>query len=67
MKITRSAHAAQWTRERIDKLSTPEVKQLRDNAQRLNESEIAAICEQSLASRPRGKAKAGAPAAKKKS
>ena len=62
----RSAHAAQWTRERIDKLSTPEVKQLRDNAQRLNETEIAAICEQSLASRPRGKAKAGVKAVSKK-
>ena len=56
VKIARSTHASQWTRERIDTLSTPEIKQLRDNAQRLNESEIATLCDQALAARPRGKA-----------
>ena len=56
VKIARSTHASQWTRERIDSLSTPEVKQLRDNAQRLNESEIATLCDEVLGKRPRGKA-----------
>ena len=55
VKIARSTHASQWTRERIDTLSTPEVKQLRDNAQRLNESEIATLCDEILGKRPRGR------------
>lgn len=54
MRITRPARSAQWTREKIDSLSTAEVRQLLDNAQRLNEAEIAALCEQVLGSRPRG-------------
>jgi hypothetical protein len=53
MRITRPTRAAQWTREKIDSLSTAEVRQLRDNAQRLHEAEIAALCEQVLGSRPR--------------
>lgn len=57
MRITRSTRAAQWTREKIDSLSTAEVRQLRDNAQRLHEAEIAALCEQVLGSRPRGGAR----------
>lgn len=57
MRITRPSRTAQWTREKIDSLSTPEVKQLRDNAQRLHEPEIAALCEQVLVSRPRGGAR----------
>jgi len=59
MRITRSSRAAQWTREKIDSLSTAEVRQLRDNAERLHEPEIAALCEQVLGARPRArKAKA---------
>jgi hypothetical protein len=53
MRITRPTRTAQWTREKIDSLSTAEVRQLRDNAQRLHEAEIAALCEQVLSSRPR--------------
>jgi hypothetical protein len=58
MRITRSSRTAQWTREKIDSLSTAEVRQLRDNAQRLHEPEIAALCDQVLGSRPRGGARA---------
>ena len=54
MRSTRPTRSAQWTRERIDALSTAEVRQLRDNAERLHEAEIAALCEQVLGSRPRG-------------
>jgi hypothetical protein len=57
MRISRSARVAQWTREKIDSLSTAEVRQLRDNATRLHEAEIAALCEQVLGSRPRGGAR----------
>lgn len=64
MRIVRPTRAAQWTRERIDALSTAEVRQLRDNAERLQETEIAALCEQVLGSRPRGGARKGAKAAK---
>lgn len=45
-----------WSFERIDKLPTPEVRALFDNAQRLQEEEIAATCKQVLESRPRGMA-----------
>jgi len=54
MRVTHPTRAALWTREKIDSLSTAEVRQLRDNAQRLNEAEIAGLCEQVLGSRPRG-------------
>ena len=61
MRITRPSRTAQWTREKIDSLSTPEVRQLRDNAQRLHEVEIAALCDQVLVSRPRGVARKAKP------
>ena len=51
----RSSRVALWTREKIDSLTTPEVKSLRENANRLNESEIAVICDQVLGTRPRGR------------
>ena len=47
-----------WTVERITALSSPEVKQLRDNAERLAEPEIVALCTQVLKERPRVKAPA---------
>ena len=54
-KLMRSSRASLWTREKIDSLTTPEVKQLRVNATRLNESEIATLCDQVLGARPRGR------------
>lgn len=60
----RSGRASQWTREKIDTLTTPEIKQLRDNAERLDEAEIAGLCEQVLGGRPRGRV--GAKSKKKK-
>lgn len=42
-----------WTSERIDKLTPAEVKQLRENAERLQEPEIAELCTKSLKGRPR--------------
>jgi hypothetical protein len=57
VRITRPTRTAQWTRERIDSLSTAEVRQLRDNAARLHEAEVAALCEQVLLGRPRAGAR----------
>jgi hypothetical protein len=51
--ITRSTNV-NWDMERISLLSTPEIRQLRSNADRLGQQEIASLCEQILGSRPRG-------------
>lgn len=45
--------AALWTKEKIDLLGTPEVRNLHANAERLMEPEIAALCIEVLAARPR--------------
>lgn len=45
--------AALWTKEKIDLLSTPEVRNLHANAERLVETEIAALCLEILGGRPR--------------
>ena len=43
-----------WTLDRIQTLTKPEVKQLRANAERLQEPEVVALCDEVLS----GKAKA---------
>lgn len=55
-----------WTLERIAKLTPAEVKQLRENAERLQEPEVVAMCTQSLKNRPRPVRLAGAVAKKPK-
>lgn len=45
--------AALWTKEKIDLLTTPEVRNLHANAERLLETEIAALCIEILGERPR--------------
>jgi hypothetical protein len=45
--------ATVWTAERIDKLTVAEAKQLRENAERLDEPVVAALCTESLKGRPR--------------
>lgn len=42
-----------WTKDRIQTLTKPEVKQLRANAERLREPEVVALCDEVLS----GKAK----------
>jgi hypothetical protein len=49
----RPGRPAAWTKERIDLLTTPEIRQLRDNAQRLSETEIVGLCEEILKVRPK--------------
>jgi hypothetical protein len=61
MRLVRPGRSAAWTKDRIEGLSTAEVRQLRDNAQRLSESEIAGLCEEVLKARPKGAAKAAKP------
>jgi len=43
-----------WPRDRIESLSTLEVRQLGANALRLAETELAALCDEVLDARPRG-------------
>ena len=52
MKQSLSKHgrADDWTRERIEQLLGPEIMQLRANAERLNEPDLAALCSDVLAS-----------------
>lgn len=45
-----------WTIERIGALSTPEARQLRGNADRLGATDIVKLCDEVLATRPRGMA-----------
>jgi len=54
---------AQWSREQLDKLTTLELRALLENAERLNETEISALCRELLASRRRRNA-AGASGAR---
>jgi len=53
MAILARGRAAHWTKDKIDSLTTPDVRQLRANAERLNEPEIAALCDEVLGERPR--------------
>jgi len=47
---------ATWTRERLDKLTTDELKALLANAERLQETEVAQLCRAIIKARPRGAA-----------
>jgi hypothetical protein len=49
----RPGSAADWTKDRINLLTTPEVKQLRVNAERLSEQGITTLCDQVLTERRR--------------
>ena len=40
-----------WTKDRIQTLSKPEVKQLRANAERLQEPGVVALCDEVLSSK----------------
>ena len=42
-----------WTLDRIQTLSKPEVKQLRANAERLDEPGVVALCDEVLSSKAR--------------
>ena len=52
-------HAEDWTAERLAQLSSQELKQLRENAERLNEPGVVALCSEALKARPRTRSAAG--------
>ena len=54
MAFARPSRSVDWTKERIDALPTPEVRQLRANAERLNDPDIVERCNAVLGERPRG-------------
>ena len=56
LQIFQRARVSRWTKEKINTLSTLEVRQLRVNALRLVEAEVAALCDEVLEARPHGKA-----------
>lgn len=51
MGNARPGTAADWTKDRVEALTTAEVKQLRVNAERLQEPEIITLCDQILTAR----------------
>lgn len=48
-EVFKRAGAEEWTVERIARLPVQDIKQLRDNAERLNEAGVAARCSEALA------------------
>jgi hypothetical protein len=54
MRITKPSRSVEWTKERIDALTTPDVQQLRANAERLNAPDVMQLCDAVLGERPRG-------------
>ena len=58
MSPFKSAQAAEWTPERLSRLSPQELKQLRENAERLNEPAVAELCTAALAGKGRERAAA---------
>ena len=56
--------ASDWTPERIAQLTVADIKQLRENAERLNEPGVAALCSEALtAATPRARSRTGGKAA----
>jgi hypothetical protein len=53
-----------WTREKLEKMSTDELRALLDNAERLKETEVAVLCSDILDKRPFGHTTARRRAAK---
>jgi hypothetical protein len=54
-----------WTSERIERLQTAEVRQLRENAHHLGETEVVALCDAVLRARPRDTSSRPVPASKR--
>ena len=53
--------ASDWTLERIAQLTVADIKQLRENAERLNEPGVVALCSEALnGAAPRARSRAGA-------
>ena len=48
-----------WTPERIERLDTPELRQLRENAEKLGVTSVVALCDAALDARPRANSSRG--------
>ncbi|HZS68529.1 MAG TPA: hypothetical protein VFA72_15540 [Burkholderiales bacterium] len=57
-RVLPRGRVATWTREQLDKLTTLELRALLANAERLHETEIAALCNELLVARRRSQAAA---------
>lgn len=53
--------AASWTPERLAQLGKHDIEALRDNALRLGEAELAALCDEALKRSPKGSGKGNGP------
>jgi len=62
--LFKRGRAGEWTRERIERLPAQDIKQLRANAERLGEAELAALCGELLKSTGRSKGAARSVAAR---
>jgi len=58
-RAVKRGRAEEWTRERIAALSALDIRQLRVNAERLNEPGVVALCSEVLAENGRPRARAG--------
>lgn len=59
-QVFKRSGAADWTRERIAQLTVGDIKQLRENAERLNESAVVELCSEALsAATPRTRSRTG--------
>ena len=54
MRIVRPGRSVDWTKDKIAALTTPDVRQLHINAERLNAPEVMELCDAVLGERPRG-------------
>jgi hypothetical protein len=62
----KSTRGQDWTAERIERLGTPDVRQLRENAEKLGAAVVVALCDAELKARPKGATtRAASPAARK--
>jgi hypothetical protein len=49
----KSTRGQDWTAERIERLGTPDVRQLRENAEKLGANMVVALCDAALKARPK--------------
>ena len=59
----KAPRSQEWTPERLARLDTADLQQLRDNAASLGASAVVALCDAALEGRPKGRTKRGAAAA----
>lgn len=56
MRVLGRGRVAHWSKEKLSAMTTIELRQLLANAQRLQETQVAELCNELLSERPRGHA-----------